>query len=411
MPQSRTATVRTVPAAADPTVTQALNGASDLARAVAHGQTIDQVFDVEPDAPREPLEVMLANLGDLPSSYVNVYRRRPPPDNKRLEHVCCVGGDEFTTEADLLEQLRTEWGGGEYVFHLRKHGEPSNLKGNKRVWLAEPRKVQAPDPMAALSTLIQQQAQQQRDFQQQMLATLTATSTARPAATVDDDLSRVDKMASTLQKLMPPPPPPAPAPMGFGEMLGALNQMMSFANKLQPGTGATDSDLVLEGVRTLRQVLAQPQPRAAAPARPLPNPRPVPPAATTDPHTQPERVAPAAAMSAAAGGTDSAGDDAALRALLTVMHRAAQMGGDPTLYADMVLDQVGDEVAAQLLAQPDPVAALTQWDARVGQHAAWFDRVVEAMRDLLTQEDATDAIDASPAADAASAAVDDPGRA
>jgi hypothetical protein len=64
----------------------------------------------------------------------------------------------------------------------------------------------------------------------------------------------------------------------------------------------------------------------------------------------------------------------------------AAKGADPDLYADLVLDNVPETLVRQFMDDPDPVAKLAVFDARVAQHAEWFRDLGQACMEALNAD-------------------------
>ena len=68
-----------------------------------------------------------------------------------------------------------------------------------------------------------------------------------------------------------------------------------------------------------------------------------------------------------------------IKTLLT----AAQKGSDPGMYADLILDQLPQEFINQLLAMPDPMAAMSAYEPQITAHKEWFANLIEHVKGQL----------------------------
>jgi hypothetical protein len=321
----------------------------------------------EPESKLRPLDEVLAELGGLDGGHVQVRRldsRGGPP-----EFVGNYRPEEVTGEASLLQQIQDDFGGGEYLIHVR---DGSGFKANRRIKVAERRRA-APD--AGASTVAAAVDRMQSQFAQ-LLQAVVARPQASEGDTEEKVLARMKLMADIVR------------PQG-GQGTDAQALMETLARGIELGQqiaggggggGGGDSTAVMvQSLKTFESLFR------SIPPRPAPGARPVRPAA-------PATAMPAATAEAVPQVAAPEAEDArvtAMRTLLQVVLTGAARNGDPELYAELVADQVGADGVAELLRLPDPVAMLVQFDPAAEQHREWLAELVSELQEL--QEGADDA--------------------
>lgn len=140
--------------------------------------------------------------------------------------------------------------------------------------------------------------------------------------------------------------------------------------------GATNADVFLKLADTFGPAIAgalSPGARAtAAPAAAPPGPAASsPPAAAADEGPTPEQR---------------------IRSAVTLLLTGAARGGYPQAYAEVALDELGDDLARLVLARPNALDQLAAMAPQVTQHREWFDQVLQHARQLLEAPAETDGL-------------------
>ena len=78
---------------------------------------------------------------------------------------------------------------------------------------------------------------------------------------------------------------------------------------------------------------------------------------------------------------------ALIRAAVAQLVRAAENNSNPISYAEVVLDQAGDDVAHQFLSAPDWFDTLAGLNPKVNEHREWFTELREEALRLLSETD------------------------
>ena len=74
-----------------------------------------------------------------------------------------------------------------------------------------------------------------------------------------------------------------------------------------------------------------------------------------------------------------------LKAGLSFLVTQAQQGNPCETYAEMIVDNVGAEDLQKVLAQPDPVAALCNFNKDIASYMPWFKELLDNVKNLLAE--------------------------
>lgn len=321
----------------------------------------DDVSGIADDNEREEDEIA-AELGtpnNLIEHKIKVYRVKG--DGKRLAWLFDLDGRVIS---GLAEKLRDEFGTGLYEARIFKNGK---LSGRKQIEVELPKHApQMPTDHNgnALTALVQKQGELLSAALAQLAELKRAPAIiAPPTPNPMTMFEQMGTMMEVMRKMMGPPQPAAD-PLA---MLSNVMALVRDANSEGKEKGmfdiidsALNSDLLKTFVQTAQQQAPQAQPpqqapRLAAPQN-QPPPNAAPPVATpVDPNAQ------------------------AFAAFLATLVLKAKKNSDPVLWADVVEDTLDPAMLEQLLAQPDPIALLAQYNPEVATHRDWFAQVIEAL--------------------------------
>ena len=359
--------------------------------------------------------------------YVRIFRTEV--GGGREEYIGKMAADEF--ELDLVQQLH---GGGSYLFRaVDAKGHYLRQTRLRVAASATAREGQSAGISPEVALLFKQLTEQQ-----QMLASAVARLSEQPREPVPDADAQLDVQLERLGRIQrlfnshPQPAAPALDLAGLAQSFGQVRQLAGLlglgadmAPPEKPSAMGQVLDVARELVPTIAQALVanasaarqrpvQQAPRApmrtipaALAAAPAQIAAPSPPTATAaTPATAP--AVPLANPSAAPAGFFSPAEARMLGQYLPLLIAQAQMDSDPTLYADMILDQVviPDDTKFKLAAP----AALAEFQAIAPDVTAvlpWFQELQIAIREGL-QEDDGSAVDEMPASAPAIAAATPP---
>lgn len=330
----------------------------------------------------DDLQALMADLAGSSSSKITVYR---VVKNQPLAYVFACTPDAFS-----LDELRDRYNGGEFRLFIAKDGA---LWKNKRIFV-EPKSAQQtsePPPTAAAEL-----AAAMRDGfarQAEMMQAIVRAS-AQPNGSLFSGMdlpATITAIAAAVTALRPPPVPPAPPPLQAdpNQAIDMLLKGIELARDLKADAGGGDEPSLMTILRDLIRspVLAQ---AVAASSAPAPARLQVRPPAPGISHYQLEPnqvVAPALHQSfASETSAQPAASTNMLTQYLTLLVRKAAEGGDPALYADLVLDNVDADMLQVLLARPpSPVDALIGDHAPIAAHREWFQALVDTISEALAE--------------------------
>jgi hypothetical protein len=319
------------------------------------------------------LDKLFMEIGDAPGDVrfkCTVYRIMP---NQGEKEYCFA----FTpAELPILDRLRDEYGGGKFEIFIYKNGK---IFKRPVLNVAKPPAKPAPvtvapnsDMNAVVNALMEsqrQQAEQMREFMQR-------GQSAQPAP--------------NMLEMM-------------GTMMGVMSQMKSFIAPANPSGGIDDfikmlnvtRDLVGEGggeksmaesLLGLAKEFGPPllamsgqlanAPRPAINHAPQYTPvqsNPVAPMIQNQPQPQPQQE-----------GTNV---NLMLKAQIGMLVNRAAAGADPSLYGELVADQVNESTLREFIARPDALEFLAQYNSAVLNHREWFTALRDTVAALLTDAD------------------------
>ena len=359
---------------------------------------------------------IMAEMGSLigaTGASVTVYRL---VKNKRPAYVFECDPQSFS-----LDDLRSEYGGGDFTVYIHKDGE---LYKNIRVSVETPRAKPVDAESAAVAALRDDMAKQGK-----ILEALALRMAAPPPAPVSPLASifsgaslpeTIGAISTMLQMLRPPAPPPPPAaPPPGSDTATAIDMLMKgieLARELNGGEKGESSlmDVVRDMVKSpfIAQAIeaaAHAQAPAAQPQRRLARPRPAPPPGAA-PHT-PNPLGPTVQRPAPQQfqhqqpTSQHEGQDMRINshdpngaAVATVVNPLVQYmeflnvqaanDADPEVYAALVLDNLDDDTINALLSrEPDPVTALLQDYPPAAAYREWYEDLVAIVADAVSGED------------------------
>lgn len=206
---------------------------------------------------------------------------------------------------------------------------------------------------------------------------LETMQVSRPAPEPVNPYAQMKEMAE-IMRMMQPQVAPAQNVDQFGMLEKAITLVKSFQGDIEPidrGVNASTSDVLLGMLKTfggpIANALQQGAQNQAAyvglpPSQQVPqlqqNPLP--------PQPQPQE------------------DDVNLKLKmgLSFLISACESGAAPETYAEVAIDHVPEAELNILLAMPDPIASLSQFDNRVEKHKEWFLAVFAEIRELMKDE-------------------------
>jgi hypothetical protein len=344
-----------------------------------------EVYDDEQEENQlDALEGLIGEFTGAADIVVNVYRQG---EGKNISFLFRTSPDEMSG-GEIMERCRDNYGTGDYRIHIRQgprivHNRPFSVEAKKE-----------PDPTlrqeSSTHDIIALITAQNQSQQQMFMATMTA-------------------MAEALKgREYPPPPDPVAMQTGMIQAMVALKQLavgddggskkdpvdmliqgITLANELRPSEGDTNAnDLVLAGLKAFaptiteatRQGMAGQRPSGApgdTPAGALPRPGPGAPGQPGQPQMSPEAVR----------EREMGLRQVMMRQQLGWLVKQASVGKHPDLYAELLLDQVGEKVVLEFIGKPDALQQLAAIEPRVQDYSVWFEELRAAILELTAPDD------------------------
>lgn len=348
-------------------------------RMVSTSNTLDESSDddlggLPPES--DDLQAMMSDLAGAATSKITVYR---VVKNQPLAYVFACSPDAFS-----LDDLRDRYNGGEFRLFISRDGK---LWKNTRVCVEPKHTAQsievAPSATAELAAALRDGFARQAEATQALLR--SATQAVRPSFAGIDIPATIAAVAAAVTALRPPPVPmmPMQQPANQNQSIDMLLKGIELARELRSDMGGGGEDPSM--MTLLRDVIKSPiLAQAVAAASPS--------FLTTQPKQmlqQPTSITPPAGGFARETQPRAAPPESMLVHYLAHLTRKAAEGGDPALYADLVLDNLDQDALISMLdRKPTAVDALIRDYPPVAQHREWFSSLVEIIRDALAPDPA-----------------------
>lgn len=319
--------------------------------------------------PTDALSEMLAGLQGAANSRISIYRivKNQPPS-----YVAECDPTSFS-----LDDLRDKYRGGEFRLYIMKDGR---LWKNMRVFVEPPHTPDSTPGAPSSSGMSDVLAVMRDGFAAQAAAMREVAANRSGSILGGADLPAIiTAISGAIVALRPPPAPlPPPPPDTSDRAVDMLMRGIELAMGLRESAAPADNSI--GGM--LREVLKSPlmaQAVQAASTSPPALPRPNPQQKPTQPPTP---AAPATSPPPTEGSQVNV-----FHHYYSILCQKAAEGADPTLYAELVLDNVDDDTLNTLLSkQPTPLDALIAEYPPAAAHRDWFAALIETMMSAVTEE-------------------------
>jgi len=361
-----------------------------------------EVIDGEEDEDQQldALEGMISEFQGAADAVVNVYRQG---EGKNMSFLFRTNPGEMSG-GEIMEKCRDRFGTGDYRVHIRKGprlvaNKPFSVEAEKDDEI-EPAKNGGLDTMAFITMMQESNKQTMTMFTEAMRAFASNQNNAPVFDPVAAQASLMSQLASLKQMSEPKDQ--------SKDAVAMLIQGLTLAKELGPKDGETNSsDILLEGIKQFAPALtnAAQQIQARGPGNPA-LPAPGDPQANADADREREMGLRQVMMRQQLG--------------FLVQNAAADKNAE--LYAELLLDQLGEKIVLDFIATPDAMDKLIAINPDVGNYRPWFEALRGSILELTadtgdTEVIAPDAepptetvIDAIPDADDNGDATGDPAR-
>lgn len=327
-------------------------------------------------AAESALEGLLSEFSGSGDAIVNVYRQIDGANN--IAFLFKTTPTEMRG-GEIMEKLRDSYGSGDYRVHVREGHRIVGNKGFSVEAAAVPETPAAKDNSGDMMAMMMTQMNNQQAL---MITAIEAFGNRTPPPAPDpaaQQLAMVQILATLKEIATPAQPPQA------DDGVERLIQGITLAQKLGNKEGETNtSDLLMEGMRQFAPAIAQAtqtglahqQAAQGAPGAPqLAPPGPGGPGAPGQPQT-PEQQA--------------MFEQTLLRTQLKFLVKNAQEGRNPELYAELLLDQVGEEKLLGFIGDENAMEKLIALVPEVETVRPWFERMRVVILELTAPENADD---------------------
>lgn len=320
-----------------------------------------EVIDGEEDEDQQldALEGMISEFAGAADAVVNVYRQG---EGKNMSFLFRTNPGEMTG-GEIMERCRDRFGTGDYRIHIRKGprlvaNKPFSVEAEKED-VKEEAKSNGLDMLAFITMMQENNKQTMTMFTEAMKAFAGSQNNAPTFDPVAAQASLMQQLAALKQMSEPKDQ--------SKDAVAMLIQGLTLAKELGPKDGDTNSsDILLEGIRQFAPALVQGAQamKDRAPGN-----------AALAPPGDPQSVADAAKE------REMGMRQMMLRQQLGFLVKNAADGKNPELYAELLLDQLGEKIVLEFVGQPDALEKLVAINADVATYSQWF----EALRNSILE--------------------------
>ena len=303
------------------------------------------------EEPYDDLDRIVGELiGDKQTVPIRLYRTRR--GTREEEYITNI-----PPEVDsVLEYVKDEFGPGSYKVKIYVDGR---VKVNQSFNIAEIEKTVAPvmhvQPQQnnlGMQELVMLLSSQQQQFLERMGTMIAGVLQGPSRKEMLDEMLVYKQLFSSGEN------------KGFNptEALDLLRQGMEFGKELNPSQREPDTnDILLEGLKTFAPIVAG----AMAEKQNVVSERKA--EATTPQIERSENV-----------------HEIVLRQAIGFLVTKAKEGADPSLYAELVLDNAGDDILRVFVADPNWFDQLSQINEEVKSYPEWFGELKKSIIEMLT---------------------------
>lgn len=341
-----------------------------------------EVFEDEGEENQlDALEGLIGEFTGAADIVVNVYRQG---EGKNISFLFRTSPDEMSG-GEIMERCRDNYGTGDYRIHIRQgprivHNRPFSVEAKKE-----------PDPALAQNTgqadIIALITSQNASQQQMFMATMTAMAEAlkgREPPPAPDPVAMQNSMIQALVALKGLAVPESTAK----DPVEMLIQGVQLAAELRPSDGDTNAnDLVLAGLKAFAPTITEATRQGmlnqapGAPGGPQPGAPGAPGAGAPGQEGAPQLTADAARE------REMGLRQVMMRQQLGWLVKQASVGKHPDLYAELLLDQVGEQTVLEFIAKDDALEQLAGIEPRVKDYSVWFEELRACILELTAPED------------------------
>ena len=275
-----------------------------------------------------------------------------------------------------MEKCRDNYGTGDYRIHIRKGSRlvknaPFSVEAKKEPDPATLQASQGMDITAIMAMMQENNNRTMQMFSETMKAIAGNNSNAPPFDPVAAQASLMQQLLALKQMSEPKDP--------NKDAVNMLIQGITLARDLAPKDGETNSsDILLEGIKQFAPAIAQATKigQMAPPGNGGALPPPGDEQTTADAEREKEMGL----------------RNMMLRQQLGFLVKQAENGKNPDLYAELLLDQLGEAVVLDFVGKEDALSTLTAINPGVAGQRIWFEALRDAILALTAPDSAGDTV-------------------
>lgn len=324
----------------------------------------------------DALDGMIAEFSGAAGTVVNVYRQG---EGRNLSFLFRTNPDEMTG-GEVMERCRDNYGTGDYRVHIRDGSRlvknaPFSVEAKKE---PDPAQVASNSNLEMMTMMQGFLASQQQMFGQTMQAFAEVFKGGQNQQPAIDPVAMQQSMIQSVAALKTMSEPK-------DETKGAVDmfiQGITLAKDLSPKDGETNSsDILVKALEMFGGPMAEmAKSNLNAPTAPgLPSPNPMaPPQPTGDPQADAD----------AQKEYEMGLQKMMLNQQLNFLLRQAAANKNPELYAELLLDQAGEERVLAFVGQENALDQLIALNSEVENHRIWFEALRASILELTAPESA-----------------------
>jgi len=275
-----------------------------------------------------------------------------------------------------LESVQQEFGPGDYEIHVRKDGK---LATRKVLRIAAPKNQpvnSAPNSGMETARVIEAMQNGFKEMGTMFATALAGLASNQPKPKTTMEMLQEMQLMREIMGVNNAPVAPSSDPMHVMELA------MNLAEKIQPRVGEPGTgEVIMEAIKNFGPMLAQGMQNA---------PRPVMiPQLSQNPVPAPSQITPAQEIQAPI--TQPVMEDnqmnIARKYYMNLLIANAEADNDPTTYAQLMIDLVGENAATEFVNAPDWFEKLCAEEPRAQNHKVWFDEMRGIIQELTKPDE------------------------
>ncbi len=344
--------------------------------------SLDNLFQIPADETPDDIAIdnLLNDFKASESAEVRINRVMP---NNKLSYICTVHPSEFR-----FDDLRDIYEGGNFrlfVYGVDEDGR-KQLRSAKQISVEKPKQQIQPQiapPNNDMMAIAQMMA---NGFNE--LGKLIIQNQPQPVTPIDPIAMQngfINQMLAMKQLFANPNPVAQTEPQSAVEKsLEMLTKGIELGKSMGEVRGETSAtDLLLETVKSFGPAIGSALSQAPVIPANIPHAIVAPPPLPTIPlaETNHENLTENQDMNFI--------KQMRLKAGLNFLVEAAKKDGDITLYADLALDNMGDEDINAFFNAENPLNDFIKIEPKINEHLEWFTRLINEMKSMLTADEDT----------------------